>query len=99
VINKQYYIYILTNTRHSVFYTGVTNNLVRRIYEHKHKLVKGFTEKYNLDQLIYYEVTDSPLSAIEREKQIKDYRRSKKLDLIIRQNPAQNDLYDSITSN
>lgn len=81
-----YYVYILTNTHHNVLYTGVTNDLERRIYEHKQKKIKGFTQKYNVDKLIYFERFDSIDSAISREKQIKGFSREKKLALIIRVN-------------
>ncbi len=77
-----YYVYILTNTYHNVLYTGVTNDLERRCYEHKRKKIKGFTQKYNVDKLIYFERFDSIDSAIEREKQIKGFSRGKKLTLI-----------------
>ena len=90
---KTYYIYILTNKYHSVYYTGVTNNLVRRIYEHKNHLVKGFTNKYNIDKLIYFEETNNIETSILREKQIKDYRREKKIDLIKKITPKMKDLY------
>ena len=84
---KHYYIYILTNTYNTVFYTGVTNNLTRRIYEHKNKLVEGFTKKYNLWKLIYFEDYQDVRDALEREKQIKDFRREKKFHLITSINP------------
>ena len=77
-----YYVYILTNASNKVLYTGVTNDLERRCYEHKQKLVKGFTQKYNVDKLIYFERFDSIDSAIAREKQIKGFSREKKLALI-----------------
>jgi putative endonuclease len=77
-----YYVYILTNTHHNVLYTGVTNDLERRCYEHKQKKIKGFTKKYNVDKLIYFERFDSIDSAIDREKQIKGFSREKKLALI-----------------
>ena len=77
-----YYIYILTNTHHNVLYTGVTNDLERRCYEHKQKKIKGFTQKYNVDKLIYFERFDSIDLAIDREKQIKGFSREKKLALI-----------------
>lgn len=77
-----YYTYILTNKNHTVLYTGVTNDLSRRCFEHKKKLIKGFTEKYNVDQLIYFEVFDYIDLAIKREKQIKGYSRVKKLALV-----------------
>jgi putative endonuclease len=91
-----YYVYILTNYTNSVLYTGVTNDLIRRVYEHREKLVKGFTQKYNVNKLVYYEATEDVLSAIAREKQIKAGSRQKKLDLINGFNPQWNDLYSSI---
>lgn len=92
----EYYIYILTNSGNSVLYTGVTNNLIRRVYEHKHYLVKGFTQKYAVHKLVYYEIAENPLAAISREKQIKGGSRKKKLDLIIASNPEFRDLYKEI---
>ena len=77
-----YYVYILTNTHHNVLYTGVTNDLRRRCHEHKQKKIKGFTQKYNVDKLIYFERFDSIDSAIAREKQIKGFSKEKKLALI-----------------
>jgi putative endonuclease len=77
-----YYVYILTNTHHNVLYTGVTNDLERRCFEHKQKKIKGFTQKYKVDKLIYFERFDSIDSAIAREKQIKGFSREKKLALI-----------------
>ena len=88
-----YYVYIFTNTSHSVLYTGVTNNLVRRCFEHKQKKVKGFTKKYNVDKLIYFEKFDFVTLAIAREKQIKGYSRAKKIELIDQFNKAWEDLY------
>ena len=87
----QYYVYIMTN-RSRTLYTGVTNNLVRRVYEHKQKLVPGFTEKYNTTILVYYETTSDVLSAIAREKQVKAWLRSKKISLIESMNPQWRDL-------
>ena len=84
---KTYYVYILTNFYNTVFYTGITNNLIRRIYEHKNKLVDGFTKKYNMWKLIYYEEFPDIRDALNREKQLKDYRREKKLILIRGNNP------------
>src|SRR5262249_28538 len=81
------YVYILTNAWHTVFYTGVTNDLIRRVFEHKMKLVKGFTEKYNLHKLVYFEETDSIDAAIHREKLIKKWKRAFKFDAINRMNP------------
>lgn len=82
-----YYVYIITNFHNTVFYTGITNNLPRRIYEHKNKLVDGFTKKYNICKLVYFEEYNEIRIAIEREKQIKDYRREKKLRLVTASNP------------
>ncbi len=90
---KNYYVYILTNKYNTTLYVGVTNNLIRRIYEHKHKLVKGFTEKYNINKLIYFEETNSIESAILREKQIKNFSRAKKEILIENFNKDKVDLY------
>lgn len=90
---KKYYVYIMSNKCHTVYYTGFTNDLVRRIYEHKQKYVEGFTKKYRINELLYFEIFDKPEEAIIREKQIKDYRREKKLDLIKKQNPKMRDLY------
>ena len=84
--DRRYYVYILTNASRTL-YVGVTNNLERRMYEHKNKLVAGFTEKYNVTWLAYYEETPSIESAIAREKQIKSWRRSKKVALIESANP------------
>ena len=88
---KEFYVYIMTN-RSRTLYTGVTNDLERRVYEHKHKLLPGFTQKYNITQLVYYEATSDVRSAIEREKQIKGWLRSKKVALIESINPEWRDL-------
>ena len=94
--SQQYYVYILTNVRLTVFYTGITRNLTKRIWEHKNKFIKGFTAKYNLDQLVYFEIFSSPYEAIEREKQIKDFRREKKIKLVRSKNKKFCDLYQKI---
>lgn len=94
--SKKYYIYIVTNTKNGTLYTGVTNDLIRRIYEHKNKLVDGFTKKYELDKLVYYEIFESIEPAILREKQIKGGSRKKKLDLINNFNKEWKDLYTKI---
>lgn len=91
-----YYVYIITNTYNTTIYVGVTNNLIRRIYEHKNKLVEGFSAKYNLNKLIYYEQTNDIESAINREKQIKNYSRAKKETLISNFNPDKIDLYTTL---
>lgn len=88
---RQYCVYILTNHSHTL-YIGVTSNLIKRIWEHKNKIVKGFTEKYNIDQLVYYEQTENVMSALEREKQLKKWRREKKIKLIEKDNPLWLDL-------
>jgi putative endonuclease len=88
-----YYVYILTNTSHSVLYTGITNDLERRCFEHKQKKVNGFTKKYNVDKLIYFEKYDFVDLAIAREKQIKGYSRAKKVALIDQFNREWIDLY------
>jgi putative endonuclease len=95
-MDKYYYVYILTNQRNNVLYTGVTNDLVRRVYEHREKVVPGFTKKYNVNKLVYYEMTESIESAIMREKQIKGGSRQKKLDLINGMNPQWKDLYEDL---
>ena len=87
-----YYVYILANWNNMVIYTGVTNNLERRLYEHKHKLVDGFTKKYNVNKLVYFDFCGSIESAIQREKQIKGWTRSKKNALIEQSNPDWHDL-------
>ena len=91
---KSYYIYILTNKNNTVLYVGVTNDIVRRIWEHKSKLIEGFTKKYNIDKLVYYEKFDDPNSAIAREKQLKAGSRKKKLDLINSFNKDWKDLFN-----
>ena len=88
---RDYFVYILTN-QSGTLYTGVTNDLKRRVYEHKHKLIKGFTKKYNITRLVYYEVIAGVRDAIRREKQIKSWGRRKKLALIQSMNPKWRDL-------
>jgi putative endonuclease len=90
-MNRQYFVYIMTNTARTL-YTGVTNDLERRVYEHKMKLFPGFTARYSLDRLVYYEAGENVLNAIEREKQIKGWLRSKKIKLIESVNPEWKDL-------
>ncbi|MBP3672479.1 MAG: GIY-YIG nuclease family protein [Oscillospiraceae bacterium] len=93
----QYYVYILTNANRNVLYTGVTNDLRRRVYEHKKHLDKGsFTARYNVEILVYYEVTSNAESAIEREKQIKGWNRKHKNKLVESKNPNWVDLYEKI---
>ena len=90
------YVYILTNKYHTVLYTGVTANLKKRIWEHKQKLVEGFSKKYNLTELVFAEEHLIIMSAIQREKQIKGWLRQKKIDLINTINSGWKDLYESI---
>ena len=90
----QYYIYMLSSRNNKVLYVGMTNNLQRRMYEHKHHLVEGFTDKYNVTKLVYFEETSDVNAAIEREKQLKKWRREKKNKLIESMNPNWNDLSD-----
>ena len=91
-MEKGGFVYLLTNKNNRVLYTGVTNNLIKRVYEHKHGLLGGFTRKYNVKKLVYYEVYDEIIAAISREKQIKGWRRRKKVELIESMNPAWRDL-------
>ncbi|PCJ86885.1 MAG: hypothetical protein COA54_07225 [Thiotrichaceae bacterium] len=91
-MDKNYYVYLITNWNNKVLYIGVTNNLERRLYEHKNKLLKGFTEKYNVNKLVYFEQTNNIESAITREKEIKKWRREKKNTLIESTNNKWEDL-------
>jgi len=92
---NQYFVYILTNKSNRVLYIGVTNNLERRMYEHRNKMVDGFTKKYNLTKLVYFDETSDIRSAIEREKQLKNWHRDWKISLINRFNPNWNDLSEA----
>ena len=87
-----YYVYITTNKYNSVVYTGMTNNLEKRIYQHKNKIIDGFTKRYNVNKLVYFEMAEDVKSAIEREKQIKGWTREKKNSLIENVNPTWSDL-------
>lgn len=93
---KENYVYILTNAARTVLYTGVTNDLKRRVYEHKGKIVDGFTRRYNVDQLVYFEAFGDVRDAIEWEKRIKAGSRLKKMELIMEQNQLWQDLYDDL---
>lgn len=95
---KQYFVYILTNITNKVLYAGITNNLIRRVYEHKNKFVKGFTQKYNLTKLVYFETFTDVNDAIAAEKKIKGWLRIKKIKLIESVNPEWKDLYPEILS-
>ena len=92
-----YYVYILTNNHKNVIYTGITNDLVKRVYEHKNHLDKGsFTARYNVERLVYFEVSSDIDSAIEREKQIKGWNRKRKEKLVESKNPNWEDIYEKI---
>ncbi len=95
-MSQQYYIYIMTNKYNTVLYTGMTNNLQRRVYEHKEKIIEGFTKKYNITKLVYYEIFEDAYTAISREKQIKAGSRQKKIDLVNSMNQEWQDLYDGL---
>jgi putative endonuclease len=95
-IEKLYYVYILTNDRHTVLYTGVTSDLKARVYQHREKLLPGFTNRYNVWKLVYYEAGTDAAGAIAREKQIKAGSRKKKLALINSFNPEWRDLYPDL---
>jgi putative endonuclease len=95
-VGKEYCVYIMTNNHNTVIYSGVTNDLARRVYEHKNRLGGIFTRKYNICKLVYYEVTDNVYSALAREKQIKGGSRKKKIDLVNSVNPEWRDLYEEI---
>ena len=91
-MQKQYFVYIMTNNNDTVLYTGMTNNLKRRVYEHKNKIYRGFTSRYNISKLIYYEICGDSYNAISREKQIKAGSRWRKIKLIESINPNWTDL-------
>ena len=93
---KNMYVYMMTNHKQGTLYVGVTNDLIRRVYEHKKKLIKGFTSRYNIDKLVYYEVYDDETTAISREKQLKHFKREWKIKLINEFNPGWADLYEAI---
>lgn len=90
---KQGFVYILASQRNGTLYIGVTSDLLKRVWEHKNKIVKGFTEKYGVDKLVYYEQCEDIMGAIQREKQLKKWNRSWKLKLIEKKNPKWRDLY------
>jgi putative endonuclease len=91
-----YYVYILASRKDGAIYIGVTNDIVRRIYQHRTKAIKGFTSKYDITRLVWFEIYDDPISAISREKELKKWKRAWKVLLIEAQNPNWDDLYDSI---
>jgi putative endonuclease len=91
-----YYVYILASRKDGAIYIGMTNDIVRRVYEHRIKAVPGFTSKYNITRLVWFEIYEDPVSAISREKELKKWKRVWKIQLIEAQNPQWNDLYESI---
>ncbi len=95
-MNKIYTVYIMANERNTVLYTGITSSLRKRVFEHKEKIIKGFTNKYNVSKLVYYELFSDALTAITREKQIKAGSRDKKLVLVNGFNPRWRDLYEEL---
>ena len=95
-MSRQYYVYIMTNRRNTVLYTGVTNDLIRRAYEHREKVAEEFTTKYNVNKLVYYEIFDDPENAIIREKQIKAGSRQKKIELVNHMNGGWVDLFEGL---
>jgi len=95
-MDKQFYVYILASKLNGTLYIGITSDLLQRIWQHKNKMVEGFTQKYNVNKLVYYEVHPNAESAILREKQMKKWRRSWKIRLIKGKNPDWKDLYDDI---
>ncbi|WP_281387999.1 GIY-YIG nuclease family protein [Atribacter laminatus] len=97
-MEKQAYIYFMSNRYNKVLYVGITSNLIKRVWEHKNKVVDGFTKRYNLNKLVYYEIYDDIETAINREKQIKSWPRKKKIELIHSLNPHWDDLYEKLSN-
>ena len=93
-----YYVYILASRRDGAIYVGITSDIVRRVYEHRMKAIPGFTARYNITQLVWFETYADPISAISREKELKKWKRAWKTRLIEKDNPNWDDLYDSICS-
>jgi putative endonuclease len=93
---KSFFVYILTNKKNGVLYIGMTNSLIRRIQQHKSKEIEGFSKRYNLTKLVYYQIIDDVRSAITREKQMQAWKRQWKIELIEKENPEWKDLYDKI---
>lgn len=96
-MTKTFAIYILTNATHRVLYTGVTSDLLKRLYQHQSKDIQGFTSRYHVNKLVYYEMADNPETAIVREKALKGWTRKKKIDLIQSVNPQWNDLSETLS--
>jgi putative endonuclease len=98
VMEKRFYVYILANKKYGTFYVGVTSDLIKRIWEHRNHVAEGFSDTYNLDKLVYYEVHETTESAIHKEKRLKFWRRQWKLELIDKFNLEWNDLYEAIAA-
>lgn len=97
-MSKEYYVYMISNKKDGILYIGFSGNLIKRVYEHKNKIISGFSTKYNLDKLVYYEIYEDPENAIKREKRLKKYRREDKIKLVEKLNPEWTDLYNIILS-
>jgi len=97
MLTKQYFVYILASRKNGTLYIGITNDLLKRLYEHKNNLADGFTKKYGVHNLVYYGIHNDASNAITREKQLKKWNRQWKLELIEKTNPAWNDLYDDLS--
>ncbi len=95
-MDKSYFVYIMASKKNGTLYVGVTSNLVKRIYEHKNNIVKGFTKKYRIHDLVHYEIFDDVQEAIKREKQLKWWKRNWKIELIEKENPEWLDLYNQL---
>jgi putative endonuclease len=96
-MSEQFYVYILASRKHGTLYVGITRDLIRRAWQHKQKVVRGFTERYGVHKLVYFEIFEDPVSAIAREKQLKKWKREWKLQLIEKSNPAWADLSLTLT--
>ena len=97
-MDKKYYVYILANKKNGTLYVGFTSNLIKRVWEHKNKVIEGFTARYGVDKLVYFEQFDDPYNAITREKRLKKYKREWKLVLIEKDNPHWHDLFQTLIS-
>ena len=95
-MSKHYFVYILASKKEGTLYIGITNDLHKRIFQHRNKLVDGFTKKYAIENLVYYEIFTDSIAAITREKQLKKWNRSWKIELIEKNNPEWNDLYEVV---
>ena len=97
-MKKYFYVYIMASKRNGTLYIGITSDLIKRVWQHKHKIVEGFTKKYNVTQLVYFEQYQDPENAIKREKRLKQYNRKWKMNLIEKTNPKWKDLYKELES-